>query len=263
MKIIDCHSHVVAVPVGGKLARIEELAENMKRNGISKSIVFTSLARGGVYDYPLEDLMKGISRGKMKLAYTVNVNGDLEEQASFIEESLVNKRIVGIKIMLGYHHIHADDGRLDKLYELCEMNDAPAIFHTGDTFYPEGRVEFSHPIRLDNVAVKHPEMKIIMAHVGNPWIVDASEVIYKNKNVYGDLSGLILDFKNEKYTELIRRRVNDLIAYAGGEKLLFGTDFPLTDTRRYIQFVDSLDLSYKEKELTFFRNAERLFKIKV
>ncbi|MCH5374725.1 MAG: amidohydrolase, partial [Planctomycetes bacterium] len=28
--------------------------------------------------------------------------------------------------------------------------------------------------------------------MGNPWTVDAAEVIYKNPNVYGDLSGFLV-----------------------------------------------------------------------
>jgi pantetheine-phosphate adenylyltransferase len=32
----------------------------------------------------------------------------------------------------------------------------------------------------------------VLAHVGNPWLTDAAEVVYKNVNVWADLSGLVV-----------------------------------------------------------------------
>ena len=34
--------------------------------------------------------------------------------------------------------------------------------------------------------------RFVMCHVGNPWMIDAAEVIYKNMNVWADLSGLMV-----------------------------------------------------------------------
>ena len=45
---------------------------------------------------------------------------------------------------------------------------------------------------MDEVAVDHPTREFVLAHVGNPWLTDAAEVVYKNLNVWADLSGLVV-----------------------------------------------------------------------
>jgi uncharacterized protein len=66
------------------------------------------------------------------------------------------------------------------------------MIHTGDVFLKTAKVKFSHPLNIDDVAVDNPELKIVMCHLGNPWIIDCQEVLYKNRNVYADISGLII-----------------------------------------------------------------------
>ncbi len=43
---------------------------------------------------------------------------------------------------------------------------------------------------MDEAAVAHPGVRFVMAHYGNPWIVDATEAAKKNPNVFIDLSAL-------------------------------------------------------------------------
>ena len=45
---------------------------------------------------------------------------------------------------------------------------------------------------MDEVAVDNPDVRFVMAHFGNPWLIDAAEVVFKNPNVWADLSGLFV-----------------------------------------------------------------------
>ena len=45
------------------------------------------------------------------------------------------------------------------------------------------------PAAVDLVARAFPDMKILMAHFGNPWWDEAWSILYCNPNVYADLSG--------------------------------------------------------------------------
>src|SRR5436305_1360084 len=44
----------------------------------------------------------------------------------------------------------------------------------------------------EEMAVDHPNVRFVIAHVGNPWMADAAAVVYKNVNVWADLSGLVV-----------------------------------------------------------------------
>ena len=58
------------------------------------------------------------------------------------------------------------------------------------------KVRFAHPLNIDEIAVENPELTIIMCHLGNPWILDCQEILYKNQNVYADISGLVIEILN-------------------------------------------------------------------
>ena len=136
------------------------------------------------------------------------------------------------------------------------------MFHTGDTFSAKGKLRYSHPLNIDEVAVDNPELKIVMCHLGNPWILDCEEVIYKNKNVYGDISGLVLGDFTHYYEELIADKIAELLNYAGEPRyLLYGTDWPIANMESYLKFVAGLELSEYARELMMFRNSDRLFKL--
>jgi hypothetical protein len=103
----------------------------------------------------------------------------------------------------------------------------------------------------------------VICHLGNPWFQDAAEVLYKNDNVYADISGLTLGEFHYEFERYMLQRVRDMISYMGdpGQQLMYGTDWPLAGMRTYRRFFDSLELSEEAKEGIAWRTAAGLFKI--
>jgi predicted TIM-barrel fold metal-dependent hydrolase len=142
--------------------------------------------------------------------------------------------------------------------------DVPVMFHTGDTYSPKGKLRYAHPLNIDDVAVDHPEMKIVICHVGNPWIIDCMEVVYKNENVYADFSGLVLGDFSDQFEIYMKEQLEKMMLYIGDpEYLLFGTDWPISTMSSYINFMKQLNLKKEDKELIMWKNAAKLFKIDV
>jgi predicted TIM-barrel fold metal-dependent hydrolase len=55
-------------------------------------------------------------------------------------------------------------------------------------------------------------------------------------------------------------KMNEAIYYAGNaEKILFGTDYPVSKHSDMLKLIDRLDLNEKDKEKILGRNAERVF----
>ncbi len=103
------------------------------------------------------------------------------------------------------------------------------MFHTGDTYNPRGKLRYAHPLNIDVVAVDNPGLKLVICHVGNPWILDCMETVYKNKNVYADISGLVLGDFESKFKKFVLRHVRDMILYAGTRILMKGAPDRLLD----------------------------------
>ena len=90
------------------------------------------------------------------------------------------------------------------------------------------------------------------------------EVVYKNKNVYADVSGLVLGDFSDKFERYMKEQLEEMILYAGDPQyLLYGTDWPISTMKSYLNFMKQLDLSDDKKELIYWKNAAKLFKIDV
>ena len=142
------------------------------------------------------------------------------------------------------------------------------VFHTGDTYSPYAKLKFAHPLGVDEVAVDHPETKFVLAHLGNPWLTDAAEVVYKNLNVWADLSGLVVGdgarFLEPEFKDTltdIGNAVRRAFRYAERPtRFLFGSDWPLVPIAPYRQFIASLIPSEFHTEV-FAANAQNLFRL--
>lgn len=176
-------------------------------------------------------------------------------------EKLLKDGIVkGLKIYLGYYAKYPTDKVYTVFYKMAQKYNCPVIFHTGDTLSLEGKalVKYARPLNLDEVAVKWPKLKIIIAHSGYPWIMDAAEVAYKNKNVFLDISGWS---EGNHINPFNKRYINEILAYVGPDKILYGSDWPIVKMKFYINFFKkAIPKRYWSK--IFYENASKLFKIK-
>ena len=90
------------------------------------------------------------------------------------------------------------------------------------------------------------------------------EVVYKNENVHADISGLVLGDFSDKFERYMKTEIEEMITYAGDPKyLLYGTDWPISNMKSYLKFMNQLELPQEKKELILWKNAAELFKIDV
>ena len=101
-----------------------------------------------------------------------------------------------------------------------------------------------------------------MCHLGNPWITDCQEVLYKNSNVYSDISGLFVgDFRLPTATRYVSK-INELLNYVGKPHcLLYGSDWPISNMGSYLTFVRKLELDEDSYDLMMSRNTKYIFKL--
>lgn len=128
----------------------------------------------------------------------------------------------GIKLMPMYAGFQPDDQRLDPLWKYATRHQLPVLLHTGTTFVAQAPLECTLPRHLDQVAIRFPEVKIIMAHLGHPYEYECVAVIRKHPNVYSDISALhYRPFQLYHSLMLVQE-------YGVWNKLLFGSDYPFT-----------------------------------
>ena len=165
----------------------------------------------------------------------------------------------GIKIMPMYAGFYPQDAEIDDLWSYAVVHNLPVLLHTGTTFVDQAPLDCTLPRHLDTVAIKYPDCKIIMAHLGHPYEGETVAVIRKHPNVYADISALhYRPFQLYHSLMLVQE-------YGVWNKLLFGTDYPVTTVDDSIRDLRSLNnmlegtalprLNMDEMEKMIYRNA--------
>ena len=128
----------------------------------------------------------------------------------------------GIKLLSMYAGFYPHDPSLDPLWHYAAEHDLPVLLHTGTTFVAQAPIDCTLPRHLDPVAIRFPEVKIIMAHLAHPYEGECVAVIRKHPNVYADVSALhYRPFQLYHSLMLVQE-------YGVWHKLLFGSDYPFT-----------------------------------
>ncbi len=263
--IIDCHTHVnlyedesaPALPVC-----LQRLQAAMRRNRVEQSIILTSYKVSP--GRPSARAVVEATRHLPNLHVVAGISWRTFSQADVDElrDLLETRAIKGLKLYPGYEPFYPADPKLEPAYRLAEEFDVPVMIHTGDTYAPGGKVKYSHPLHVDEVAVDFPKVKFLICHLGNPWFRDCMEVVYKNENVYTDISGLTLGDFTDRFEAYMSQQLKEMILWGvNPNKLLYGTDWPLATMESYLQFMEELSLPARDKEMMLHQNAAALFKI--
>jgi len=265
MTIIDCHVHLNHYE-GTRYLPLEErkelLLHTMQDGNVDHSIILSSYKVNP--DRPSTEELIEISKKHDNLSVVAgfSIDGHNDDDFQDCRKWLKDGLIRGMKLYCGYEHYYPYDKRYQRVYDLCIEYDVPVMIHTGDTFSSKGKLKYSHPLNIDEIAVDNPELKIIICHIGNPWIQDCEEIIYKNKNAYADISGLVLGEFSHYFEDYMVDKVREFLNYAGEPRyLLYGSDWPLSSMDSYLNFAAKLELTQHSRELLMFRNAKSLFKI--
>ncbi len=269
MPIIDCHVHLnnysqINKTVEKSLSlqeRLDLLIQSMDHSGIDYSVILSSYKVDS--DRPSTSQIIDITKKydtKLGVVAGFTIDNHTEEDLNDCKSWLTDGIIKGIKLYCGYEHHYPSDNRYQRVYDLCVEYEVPLMIHTGDVLSKTAKVKYSHPLNIDDIAVDNPELKIIMCHLGNPWFIDCQEILYKNRNVYADISGLTVDSFTPAAEIYYLDKIKQILDYlARPHSLLYGTDWPISDIGSYINFVKKLDLNRESYELLMYKNAKSVF----
>ena len=258
--IVDCHTHLGLA--NGKERTPQELLASMDEAGIDSSVVIAEPSGG-----PLSqtDFLVSVAEREPRIKAIANVDVPRLDGAQVrrLTGLLDEGKVVGLKFYLGYEEYHAADERISPLYAACADRGKPVMFHTGALEKAnKGLLKYSHPLTVDEVAHAFPPLRIILAHMGNPWLMDCAAVIAKNENVYAAMSAFFEEYQpiTGRDMQVFAKRLEDVRLFLGSfERFLFGTDWPLYSQKEYLLAVQSLGLRGEEEDRVLWKNARELF----
>jgi uncharacterized protein len=128
----------------------------------------------------------------------------------------------GVKFGPIYNGVALSDPRLDPIYDYCQRNNIPLTMHMGTTFARNAPVDMGRAIHVEPVALRYPDLTMVLAHMGHPWFEDCIAVVRKQPNVFCEVSAIFYR-PWQYYNVLICAQEYKVV-----DKIFFGTDFPFS-----------------------------------
>lgn len=192
--------------------------------------------------------------------------------ADFSTDSLRSLHAAGRLDVLGevinqYAGITPDDERMEPYWALAEELDIPVGIHLGTG--PPGiiylgarnyRGRLHSALTMEEVLVRHPRLRVYLAHAGYPMLDDLLTLLYAHPQVYVDVGIIIYQQPRTEFYRYLRT-----IVEAGfGDRVMFGTDqiiWPGVIERAVAIIEEAPFLSEEQKRDIFYNNAARFLRL--
>ncbi len=165
--------------------------------------------------------------------------------------------------LIGFHfhpimqHFAVNDRRHYPLFEVIDELKAAVMIDVGTTGMGAGlpggmgaRIRHAHPSAIDDLAADFPNLRIVMAHPGWPWVEETTAVALHKGNVYWEMSGWAPKYFPASLKVDMRARLQD--------KIMFGSDYPSLPYARILTEWRELGYPDAVMEKIFHANAERI-----
>jgi predicted TIM-barrel fold metal-dependent hydrolase len=141
----------------------------------------------------------------------------------------------GVTVSPAAQNFHPADTRAMQVFAEAARLKMPVLVQPGVHVAMAAKMEFARPHLLDEVAREFPTLKLIVAHLGHPWIEECLVLLGKHANVFADVSGLV-SRPWQAYQALVAAHEHGVM-----NKLLFGSDFPRMSATTCIEALYSIN----------------------
>lgn len=242
--IVDIHTHYVRYPDDFT----EPFFSDLDRCGISREswnystddylegtkvadrvVVFGLRGKKTGWQAENKAVAEFVSRNPEKYIFFTSIDPLEPNFMQKLNEDYEKYHCRGVKIGPVYQGLHPHSPEYYEIYEFCEAHHLPIMTHMAATFSSGVPLSYANPVLMDHVACDFPNLKIVMAHLGHPWIGECVAAIRHQPNLYADISALY--YRPWQFYHAMRL----VEEYNAGNKVLFGSDFPATTTEDSIR----------------------------
>ena len=164
----------------------------------------------------------------------------------------------GLKLNPSRQRFMPDDPRLEPVYRECVEYDQPILFHAGMSWEPNAPARFRPPLLVEEVFIRHPELRCGLAHFGWPWVRETVMLLIKYPNVFADTSVLYLDSPEESIRRLFTGDMGRLwVERAFPRQVMFGSNGPRFRAFKLLRALEALKLEPETRENLYRNNALR------
>jgi len=231
----------------------------LKKNNIVKAI--TSGVPNLLSGY------KSADKDRIIEGLLVENKNELPDTATFVGMIKDGKIKVFGELGLQYFGKVLTDPMFEPYLSICEKYNIPISLHTGISFpntpyicCPQFRTSFGNPQLIEDVLVKHPKLRVQLAHMGYPYLEETMAILSVYPQVYVEIAAV--DWLVPKpyfynyLKALIEGGMEKRIMY-GSDEMIWSDAFSLS-----IKNIEMAPfLTEQQKQDIFYNNAARFFNI--
>lgn len=189
-----------------------------------------------------------------------SVDPGLDGAAEQLARDVREYGLSGLKLDPSLQRFRIDDPeRAFPVYAAAAELGIPVLIHCGISWSPAGRSSLGHPLALEPVLESFPDLRIVIAHLGWPWVNEAVMLALKHRNVHLDTSVLFSGTPSESLRHVVDNVLGrELIDRSLPRQVLFGSNYPRVDPKRAAWAVRELGFRPKLENRIFDANAREL-----
>ena len=239
MQIIDSHCHI-GLDRDKKLIS-SELIKMMDECKVDKAIVCSVDKYIAVYNKEGNDfLIKAVKEFPDRLIGFATVNPWYGERAVKELKRAISNGLKGLKLNSSLQGFILNDELVYPLIKTAQSLEIPVYFHTGTPIC-------AMPFQLAEIALQFPEVNFIMGHMGfSDFWYDTVPAAKKSSNIYLETSFIDVD------------TINKAIKEVGIDRIIFGSDVPVSNMRLELNKINLLEVGNLEKEKILEKNIGKL-----
>lgn len=234
-----------------------EFLEEMDEAGIVKGVILprnTAIGWGGVSNDEVVAVSREYPDRFIPFA-SVDVSMGISESLEELERA-AGLGCKGLVVEPGCctPPLRANSAPLYPLYQKCQELGLPVVVSLSMMLGPD--ISFARPEHVQQAASDFPKVNFIIAHASYPYILEALSVAAIRENVWL-IPDVYMNVAEVSGHELFVQGVRML----QGERILFGSAYPIRDLVQSVEQVKSFGLSDDMLEKIFCLNARKLLNI--
>jgi predicted TIM-barrel fold metal-dependent hydrolase len=245
--------------IGGlpRYESVDEMLRLMDGAGVEKVFItqckMWSYRRKWMYmDTTLEEVLQYTQKHPRRFVGLAGYDPfHINESLKEIELAVTRHGFRGVYVHIYGFDIPLNDRKMYPLYAKCVELDIPVSMQVGHVLEAMPS-DCGRPMHLDRIACDFPDLKILGAHTGWPWVDELISVCYKWENVWFGVDAWMPKYLSPQILQFINSRL-------GRDRCIWGTNgLPWKESLKQL---GDLDLKEEVRHKLMRSNAVELFKL--
>lgn len=187
-----------------------------------------------------------------------SVDPHREDALEVLQRAFHKQNLKGLKLNPAKQKFDPNEPCMEPIYTLCEAENKPIIFHAGLSWEPDTLSRYCHPCLFEEVALRHPRLRICLAHFAWPWVREMVMLMMKYPNIYTDTGLLYVDSPEEQMLELFTKDMGPRwFERCFPNQVMFGSNGPRFRAFKLKRALDAVPMREYARENLYYRNALR------